>query len=65
MKKSFKPPGFPTGVENIGGGGEGRGESSKFDEWGLSQYMGKGGGLKMLSNVDSKVANYKPASLKI
>ena len=24
MKKSFKPPGFPTGVENIGGGeGEG------------------------------------------
>ena len=64
MKKSFKPPGFPTGVENIGGGG-GRGESSKFDEWGLSQYMGKGGGLKMLSKVDSKVANYKPASLKI
>ena len=43
MKKSFKPPGFPTGVENIGGGG-GRGESSKFDEWGLSQYRGKGGG---------------------
>ena len=23
MKKSFKPPGFPTGVENIGGGGGG------------------------------------------
>ena len=25
MKKSFKPPGFPTGVENIGGGGGGGG----------------------------------------
>ena len=25
MKKSFKPPGFPTGVENIGGGGGGAG----------------------------------------
>ena len=25
MKKSFKPPGFPTGVENIGGGGGGEG----------------------------------------
>ena len=25
MKKSFKPPGFPTGVENIGGGGRGGG----------------------------------------
>ena len=25
MKKSFKPPGFPTGVENIEGGGGGGG----------------------------------------
>ena len=35
-------PGFPTGVENAGGG---------FDGEGLSQYMGRawGGGLKMLS----------------
>ena len=37
----------PTGVENMGGGGQGGG-SSKFDGESLSQYMrGKRGGLKI------------------
>ena len=55
MKKSFKPPGFPTGVENIGGGGGGGGEYSKFYEWGLSQYMGKGGDLKCCQTLIVKL----------
>ena len=64
-------PGFPTGVENMGGalqnlmGGGGGG--------GLSQYMGgsMGGALNAVkknlwrSSFDSKVAGYKPASLQI
>ena len=48
---------FPTGVENMGGGGcaphWGEG-SSKFDGGGLSQYMGGGawgGGLKCCQKI--------------
>ena len=63
-------PGFPTGVENMGGGG---GRCSKFDGEGLSQYMRGAWGedensverYMWGSSFDSKVAGYKPASLKI
>ena len=39
---SSPPPGFPTGVENMGGCAPllGGGGSSKCDGGGLSQYMG-------------------------
>ena len=46
------PPRFPTGVENMGGGGgcaPHLGRALQNLMGGLSQYMGENGGLKMLS----------------
>ena len=55
MKKSFRPPGFATGVENLGGPPI-YGCSSKFEEGGLRQYMGEHGegGFKCCQKIPVK-----------